>query len=83
MAYWKIGGLSYLQYITLATSALRQAVKPAVNAKYLIREEMQFKQQIWKEGKPSEKVFTKVDPLAASKKNAAAAQKAADGGGGA
>ena len=95
MSYWKVAGLSYLQYVTLATTALRQvrpstalhtrtlitsaplscqlhpdpplcvrlrcadallsavlqAVKPTNALKYTVREEVQYKQQLWKDGK--------------------------------
>jgi len=55
MSYWKTAGLTYLQYITQATSALRNVVKPNLQAKYWPKEEISYRKQTWDRatGKPS------------------------------
>ena len=56
--FWKTAGLTYLQYCTIAASALRRCVKTDLVSKYAAREEVHFKRQFWKDGKPlSEKVL--------------------------
>lgn len=57
MSYWKTAGLSYLQYITICTTALRNTVKPQLQAKVWPREDVNFRKQVWDRaaGKPGEK----------------------------
>jgi len=72
MSYWKIAGMSYLQYLTVATTALRNAVKSASASKYAPREEVHYKRQLWAEGKPlSERVLITVKPSDVGGKSAA------------
>jgi hypothetical protein len=55
MAYWKAAGMSYLQYVNLATTALRNTVKPSLAARYAIKEDVHYKKQAWINSKPQEK----------------------------
>lgn len=57
MSYWRTAGLSYLQYITVASSALRNTVKPQLQNKIWPREDISFRKQVWDRasGKPGEK----------------------------
>lgn len=57
MSSWKQAGLTYLQYITICTSTLRNSVKPQLQPKVWPREDVSFRKQVWDRvnGKPGEK----------------------------
>jgi len=47
--------MTYLEYVNLATTFTRKAVKESARKKYWPREEVHFRKTIWKDGKPGKK----------------------------
>jgi len=52
MSYWRSAGLTYLQYINVATTFARKVTKEAVRAKYMSREGIHYRKQKWAKGLP-------------------------------
>lgn len=55
MAYWRSAGLTYLTYLSTATSALRAAVKEPLRAQLAQREVVNLKVTEWAGGKGGSK----------------------------
>jgi len=57
MSSWKAAGITFAEYVTRTTTAVRAAVKPSLASKYAMREEVHYKKQVWQTGKAGEKLY--------------------------
>lgn len=51
MVYWREAGLTYLKYVSVASQAVRQALKEPARAEALKRTEILFTKREYKDGK--------------------------------
>ena len=67
-SYYRLAGLSYLQYVNIGASALRRSLKEPAKAAALARDEIHFRERSWVNGEGGDRtdidnVFAK-GPLA-------------------
>ncbi|KAJ8297548.1 hypothetical protein KUTeg_024079 [Tegillarca granosa] len=56
MSFWRQAGLSYIQFSAVCARAVRQALKPELREKALVRDQSFIKSTKWADGKPSKRV---------------------------
>lgn len=54
--FWRLAGLSYLEYAAKATTTLRTALKEPARTAALGRESVKYNRNVFVEGKPTGKV---------------------------
>ncbi|ODN04680.1 ATP synthase subunit epsilon, mitochondrial [Orchesella cincta] len=52
MTFWRVAGLNYIQYSTIAARVVRKALKPEFRVEAAKRSESGIKFTQWKDGKP-------------------------------
>jgi F-type H+-transporting ATPase subunit epsilon len=62
--FWRMAGMSYLQYVNKAATSMRGALKEPAQRKAMEQEAFAYKVSTWQDGKQSPKV--PVDVLAQS-----------------
>eukprot|EP00538_Stauroneis_constricta_P005450 CAMPEP_0119558880 /NCGR_PEP_ID=MMETSP1352-20130426/11470_1 /TAXON_ID=265584 /ORGANISM="Stauroneis constricta, Strain CCMP1120" /LENGTH=72 /DNA_ID=CAMNT_0007606371 /DNA_START=36 /DNA_END=254 /DNA_ORIENTATION=+ len=55
-SFWRIAGLSYLQYVNRAAVSVRSALKEPAKSKLAAQTEFSYKASSWADGVQSEKV---------------------------
>eukprot|EP00522_Entomoneis_paludosa_P016565 CAMPEP_0172452182 /NCGR_PEP_ID=MMETSP1065-20121228/9926_1 /TAXON_ID=265537 /ORGANISM="Amphiprora paludosa, Strain CCMP125" /LENGTH=66 /DNA_ID=CAMNT_0013204207 /DNA_START=81 /DNA_END=281 /DNA_ORIENTATION=- len=53
--YWRIAGLSYLQYVNRAASSVRTVLKEPAKRKALLQNNYYYKSAVWENGKQGAK----------------------------
>eukprot|EP00574_Skeletonema_japonicum_P007037 CAMPEP_0201725626 /NCGR_PEP_ID=MMETSP0593-20130828/8974_1 /ASSEMBLY_ACC=CAM_ASM_000672 /TAXON_ID=267983 /ORGANISM="Skeletonema japonicum, Strain CCMP2506" /LENGTH=70 /DNA_ID=CAMNT_0048217047 /DNA_START=23 /DNA_END=235 /DNA_ORIENTATION=- len=61
--FWRLAGVSYVQYVTKASSTVRAALKEPAKSKALAQETFSYNKSIWSNGEQGAKQLT--DTLAA------------------
>ncbi|KAL7490542.1 hypothetical protein ACHAWT_000106 [Skeletonema menzelii] len=61
--FWRLAGVSYVQYVTKATSCLRAALKEPAKSKAMTQETFSYNKSVWSNGEQGAKKLT--DSLAA------------------
>eukprot|EP00587_Corethron_hystrix_P014129 CAMPEP_0113300184 /NCGR_PEP_ID=MMETSP0010_2-20120614/1921_1 /TAXON_ID=216773 ORGANISM="Corethron hystrix, Strain 308" /NCGR_SAMPLE_ID=MMETSP0010_2 /ASSEMBLY_ACC=CAM_ASM_000155 /LENGTH=67 /DNA_ID=CAMNT_0000153569 /DNA_START=116 /DNA_END=319 /DNA_ORIENTATION=+ /assembly_acc=CAM_ASM_000155 len=55
--YWRLAGLSYVQFLNRATSTLRASLKEPARSKAAANDSYSYSRNVWEAGKPTQKAI--------------------------
>lgn len=55
ISFWRVAGLSYTQYVSVASNALRRCVKDEVLAKSKLKHDVVMRERVFVAGAPQDK----------------------------
>eukprot|EP00560_Eucampia_antarctica_P008849 CAMPEP_0197823728 /NCGR_PEP_ID=MMETSP1437-20131217/1049_1 /TAXON_ID=49252 ORGANISM="Eucampia antarctica, Strain CCMP1452" /NCGR_SAMPLE_ID=MMETSP1437 /ASSEMBLY_ACC=CAM_ASM_001096 /LENGTH=70 /DNA_ID=CAMNT_0043423037 /DNA_START=88 /DNA_END=300 /DNA_ORIENTATION=- len=58
--FWRLAGMSYVQYVTKASSTVRAALKEPAKSKAMAQETFSYNKAAWDSGKQGEKKLVDV-----------------------